>query len=326
MSATISLGGEPITVDRISIPINNIQPNPDQPRSPEDREAIEFLYSSIRENRGIAQALLVERLGHSEKVRILDGERRWRAAKRLLKEVPDSKAYVSVLPCDVIDSELTKEQRYRVWIYIHRNRKEWGGLVKEKAVIDLMDLVGRKKTADIIGTDIKEVDGIIDTYNLSQRMTGSVKDRAISYARAIHGLPKKFQTEEYIGLLVDKVNSGVITNNVEIRQVKQVFTDDAAKKEFSKPKTTIAKALNIVAESKGVPPGAQKPAEEPEGLATVSSLPEWLREVRAEAEAFQVADFLSLKDNGKLLEEIKAELQSVIDILTSVRGFLPEPS
>jgi ParB family chromosome partitioning protein len=68
------------------IPIEKLDPNPDQPRQIFAKEALEELANSIRE-KGIIQPLLVRKKGDG--FEIIAGERRWRAAQLAgLNEVP----------------------------------------------------------------------------------------------------------------------------------------------------------------------------------------------------------------------------------------------
>ena len=62
-----------------NIPIEQIQPNQDQPRESFDLEKLEELSSSIRAN-GLIQPITVQRTG-PEEYRIIAGERRWRACR-----------------------------------------------------------------------------------------------------------------------------------------------------------------------------------------------------------------------------------------------------
>ncbi len=82
------------------IPIAQISPNPDQPRTTFDETALEELASSIREL-GIIQPLTLRGTG-SDSYQIISGERRYRAAKLAgLDSVP---AYIRTAN----DSELTE--------------------------------------------------------------------------------------------------------------------------------------------------------------------------------------------------------------------------
>ena len=75
-------------IDR-AIPVDQIYPNPDQPRRTFDDQAMDDLTASIAE-KGIIQPLIVrERPSANGKYEIVAGERRWRAAQRAqLHEVP----------------------------------------------------------------------------------------------------------------------------------------------------------------------------------------------------------------------------------------------
>jgi ParB family transcriptional regulator, chromosome partitioning protein len=73
--------------DLRSLPVESIQPNPDQPRRRFDEEALAALAESLRE-RGVLQPVLVRpRAGGN--FELIAGERRWRAAKLAgLEELP----------------------------------------------------------------------------------------------------------------------------------------------------------------------------------------------------------------------------------------------
>lgn len=70
----------------VMVPVTAIQPNPQQPRTAFDDEALESLRASITEV-GILQPLVVRR--HGDMYVLVAGERRWRAAQAAgLTEVP----------------------------------------------------------------------------------------------------------------------------------------------------------------------------------------------------------------------------------------------
>ena len=79
---------EPAAADQIStLPIQNVEPNPLQPRKVFDEEELLALSESIREH-GIIQPLAVRPSGN-DLYQIIAGERRWRAARMAgLSEVP----------------------------------------------------------------------------------------------------------------------------------------------------------------------------------------------------------------------------------------------
>jgi ParB/RepB/Spo0J family partition protein len=61
------------------IPVNNIESNPNQPRTIFDAEALHELAASVREH-GVLQPILVRPLGQN-RYQLVAGERRWRASK-----------------------------------------------------------------------------------------------------------------------------------------------------------------------------------------------------------------------------------------------------
>ena len=73
-----------LLVDRgsalLEIPVTNIQPNPNQPRSHFDEEELSSLTASIRAV-GVLQPVLVRVLAEDQ-YELIAGERRWRAARR----------------------------------------------------------------------------------------------------------------------------------------------------------------------------------------------------------------------------------------------------
>ena len=94
-----------LTSDRVgrgvgvrSIPVDNITPNPEQPRLALDEGSLAELSASIQEH-GVLQPILVRPLGNNE-YQLIAGERRWRASKTagrttipaLVEEIDDDTA------------------------------------------------------------------------------------------------------------------------------------------------------------------------------------------------------------------------------------------
>jgi ParB family chromosome partitioning protein len=72
------------------IPVENIEPNPKQPRRDFDEQALQELAQSIKMH-DIIQPVTVAKLS-GNKYRLISGERRWRASK--LAGIKDIPAYV----------------------------------------------------------------------------------------------------------------------------------------------------------------------------------------------------------------------------------------
>lgn len=81
-----TLENEKASEKEITIPIQKIEPNPDQPRNQFDEDSLQELADSIKQF-GVLQPLLVKK--RDDFYEIIAGERRWRAAKLAgLKELP----------------------------------------------------------------------------------------------------------------------------------------------------------------------------------------------------------------------------------------------
>ncbi len=81
LTATAPAGTDPgpMSGDLRQVPVDLVSPNPDQPRSRFDREALEALAASLRE-RGVLQPILVRPIPGGT-YELIAGERRWRAAQ-----------------------------------------------------------------------------------------------------------------------------------------------------------------------------------------------------------------------------------------------------
>jgi len=208
----------------------DVLPNHRQPRlgPKEDLE----LQRQIEANEGIFEPLLVEPHPDLEgKFRIIDGDRRWTNSK-VLVEVQKKDEY-RIIPLEITDRTLTDEERLRVWIYIHRQRKEWDAKEKEMVAYGLVDIVGRASAANILGITVREVDKLVEIYQLSQKLTNLPEPgSSITWAREIKNINKTLLTPTVLDTIVQKVNDNEITNSKEIRKLRLVLRDPVAKQKF----------------------------------------------------------------------------------------------
>jgi ParB family chromosome partitioning protein len=214
---------------RSKIDLYDILPNPDQPRlgPKEDDE----LQRQIEANEGLFEPLLVE--PHPElpgKFLIIDGDRRWTNSRILVEQGREQYRQV---PVEVTDRTLSEDERLRVWIYIHRQRKEWDAKEKEMVAYRLVDLVGRASAANILGITVRELDKLVEIYELSGRFT-ALRDpsAAITWARELMGVSKKLLVPTVIDAVVKKVNEKRITNSKELRKLRGILPDPVARAHF----------------------------------------------------------------------------------------------
>lgn len=280
--------------------IDDIVPNQNQPRAG-PKEDIE-LQRQIVANQGVFEPLLVE--PHPDlngKFRIIDGDRRWTNTRVLVIE--EDRADLRTLPAEVTDHTLSEEERLRVWIYIHRQRKEWDAREKEMVAYRLVRFLGRASAASILGVTVRELDKLVYVFELSKRFTGlSEPGASITWARELNGVAKKLLTPDVIDSVAEKVNSRRITNSKDLRKLRQVLRDPAAKEHFMTKSGDIDSALLRVA-----PP-------EPESKAGLAGDIETLT---AQIRRYPWTELSALKGDKELLKKI-TEAQALLNGLKDV--------
>jgi ParB family chromosome partitioning protein len=209
--------------------INDIIPNEKQPRMGPKLD--EELQRQIEANGGLFEPLLVE--PHPDlpgKFRIIDGDRRWTNSQALVSQGKDEYRHI---PIEVTDRTLSEEDRLRVWIYIHRQRKEWDAKEKEMVAYRLVDLMGRASAANILGITVRELDKLVEIFELSEKFT-SLRDpsAAITWARELMGVSKKLLTPSVLEAVVKKVNQKRITNSKDLRKLRAILPDPVARQQF----------------------------------------------------------------------------------------------
>lgn len=214
---------------RTNADIDAVVPNEKQPRL--GPKVDEELQRQIEANGGLFEPLLVE--PHPDlpgKFRIVDGDRRWTNSQAL---VAQGKEEFRRIPIEVTDRTLSDEDRLRVWIYIHRQRKEWDAKEKEMVAYRLVDLMGRASAANILGITVRELDKLVDVFELSEKFT-SLRDpsAAITWAREMMGVSKKLLTPSIVEAVVKKVNDKRITNSKDLRKLRSILPDPVARANF----------------------------------------------------------------------------------------------
>lgn len=214
---------------RTKADLDDIVPNEKQPRM--GPKIDEELQRQIEANGGLFEPLLVEPHPNLPgKFRIVDGDRRWTNSRALVEQGKDEYRHV---PIEVTDRTLSDEERLRVWIYIHRQRKEWDAKEKEMVAYQLVGLMGRTSAANILGITVRELDKLVDIFELSGKFT-SLRDpsAAITWARELMGVSKKLLTPTVVDAVVKKVNQKRITNSKDLRKLRAILPDPVARTHF----------------------------------------------------------------------------------------------
>jgi ParB family chromosome partitioning protein len=114
------------------LPVGLVKPNPSQPRTQFDQEALDALASSI-ETSGVVQPLLVRPL-HDGSYELVAGERRWRAAQQ---------AGLDKVPAVVRDSE--QSERLQVALIENMVREDLNPVDEARACAALVEELGLSK-------------------------------------------------------------------------------------------------------------------------------------------------------------------------------------
>ena len=202
------------------IAISDIIPNPTQPRTEFDEEALAELADSIREL-GLIQPITVKRDG--EKYIIISGERRWRASERAgLESIP---AYIrevddTTLHAMALVENIQREDLNAIEISLGMQRLvEECGLTQEA----LATRLGKKRST---------VANYLRLLNLPNEIQYAIKSGAISmgHAKAIASLESR---TKQLSLL-----KRCIKNSLSVHQVEALVRSLSDKRE--KPSTTVA--------------------------------------------------------------------------------------
>ena len=254
-----TFGRDTLETKRGTATLEEVRPNPNQPRQgpKEDPQ----LKAEILDNGGIFEPLLVEPHPEIPEVyRIIDGERRYTNSEEIVKDLraegssdEEIDRYYRV-PVEIIRRALTDEERYRVWVYIHRQRKEWTRREKEMVAYSLVTHMDRARAAAVLGISVRELDKTVAVYETSRKLTGlRDPDAAITWAREINNVSPKYRTLEVEAALIRKINAGKMINSKDVRSLRQIAPDELALEEFLSDSGTISSALEKLPPPNGTP-------------------------------------------------------------------------
>jgi ParB family chromosome partitioning protein len=173
-SARSSAAGERLA------PIEQISPNPDQPRKRFAQEELEDLAASIRE-KGVIQPLIV-RARTDGSFEIVAGERRWRAAQMAkLHELP------------VVVRSFTDVEVLEVAIIENIQRADLNPIEEATGYRQLMDRFGhtQEKIGEALGKSRSHIANLLRLLNLPDAVVDMVRSGDISAGHARALIPAK---------------------------------------------------------------------------------------------------------------------------------------
>ncbi len=163
----------------MEIPVDSIEPNPLQPRTVFEPEALAELAQSIRAN-GVIQPLVVQR--HEDKFQLVAGERRWKAARMAgLVQVP------------VVVREFADDRLLEVALIENIQREDLNPIEVAHALDRLVreHHLTHEQAAERTGKDRSTVTNLIRLLKLPATIQLLVAEKKLTmgHARAIVGLP-----------------------------------------------------------------------------------------------------------------------------------------
>ena len=134
---------------------------------------------------------------------------------------------------EVTDRPLTDDERLRVWIYIHRQRKEWDAKEKEMVAYRLVDLVDRAAAANILDISVRELDKLVQVFGCRRNLpVCAILAGGITSARELNGLSRNLVTPSVVDAVVRKVSQRRITNSKDVRKLRTILPDPIAREYF----------------------------------------------------------------------------------------------
>lgn len=214
------------------VPIDMVEPNPNQPRTNFKKEELEELAESIKRN-GLLQPILVRKVG--DKYQIIAGERRWQACKKIglttvpvrIRDVDDEDTIVLALVENIQRSDLNPiEEAYGYRRMMERSRMTQTQIAQAVSK-------GRSTIANALR--------LLDLPEDAQQLLFEEKITA-GHARAILSIP----TAEGRAKLTEKL----VKEQLSVRETEAIARLMSSKKDEKKvERTPLPKSYKTVARS-----------------------------------------------------------------------------
>ena len=196
----------------VEIPLEELRPNPYQPRKVFDEEALQDLADSIKEH-GVFQPIIIKK--SIKGYEIIAGERRYRASKIAgLTKIP------------AIIRNFTDEQMMEIALLENLQRENLNAIEEAIAYKKMIQNLGitQEELAKKVGKSRSHVTNIIGLLRLPQEVQQLVADSKISmgHARAL----SKLESEEEMKALANKI----IDEHLPVRQTEEDLSSDKIEK------------------------------------------------------------------------------------------------
>ena len=224
-------GAKEVISRTMMVDVNDIEPNPYQPRIHFAREQLEELANSISQL-GIIQPITV-RKSEDGNFQLISGERRWRAAKMAgLEEIP---AYV----------RLADDQGMLEMALVENiQRQDLDAIevaISYKRLIDECDIT-QEEMSDRVGKKRSTVTNYLRLLKLPPIIQAGIRDQMIGmgHARALVNIKNE---DEQLNIYKD-----IVSNDLSVRQVEELVRQ--AKNNTASNKKTSSKSPSLPEEHK----------------------------------------------------------------------------
>ncbi|WP_441000227.1 ParB/RepB/Spo0J family partition protein [Fodinibius sp. SL11] len=237
----------------LHVPVDNIRPNPHQPRKEFNEDRLEELANSI-EAHGLIQPITVRYIGE-KRFELISGERRLRASKLAgLEEIP---SYIREVNDDDIISYALIENIQREDLNPIEVAMGYQRLVEEAGYT-------QAEVAERVGKNRSTVTNMLRLLNLPAFVQAGLRDQKISmgHARALLSIDDEDDQEEVYNKIIDKGYSVRKTEKVirklnedpkkESEQTEPTDKERAFLKEISnRLRSTLSTKVNIKSKKNG---------------------------------------------------------------------------
>jgi hypothetical protein len=246
---------------------------------------------------------------------LLDGERRWRACKKLSRQDPSFKK----IPANIIGKPLTPLQNLQTMFNIHQKRKEWSTAAKAEAIGKLLELKGDLSVGELV-----ELTGLDDTTVsdalLLQKFPKKVRMRCLngdlnefypillarnlrSLERTFPSIFKKYSWRHLASTFLKKVDKGYIRRTRDFNKLGQMAKSCI---EYNSEQLFVSMFQKMVEEERFTPADAQKEVRRELGYkleeAFKSTCAEFLRSLKSYLKSKPSIDEIPRATREKLTE------------------------
>lgn len=201
------------TDEIVELPIDELRPNPYQPRKVFDEEKLQELADSIKEH-GIFQPIIVKK-SSIKGYEIIAGERRVKACKMIgLEKIP------------AIIRNFTDQQMMEIALLENLQRENLNAIEEAMAYKNLIDAmnVTQEELAKRLGKSRTHITNMLGLLNLPQEVKDMMIEEKISMSHA--RVLSKLEDKEQIIRLANRI----VDDNLNVRDIEDLSKDDTLKK------------------------------------------------------------------------------------------------